>query len=286
MAKGNPGQFFNLYFSPEFASQFIAVSEGMVKRGKSSDEAISYAIENTELKFPSLKKDWNNFGWLTDAKKGESSLCSILEGSVQGCNDEKSYAGKLFSIADSDLSRRMEVADIQQKMILSIMGSLPAKMPASQLSHLVSALMVPMGPIRLMPDINIVASRKGNALDGLGEISNKLLAFIKVVLFAIGIEALFDLVVGDAAIMKVFVKLWQAVLKRDLALVGVLLEELLGLICGKQFRKAIAKKLGKKAAAKLIGRVLAKLIPFVGWALLIASIIYAVYQHWDELVDP
>lgn len=285
MSKENPGQFFNQYFSPEFASQFIATSKKRMKRGESSDKAISYALENTDLKLPPLVVDWKSFDGFMGTKSGES-LCDVLEHAVKDCKGDKRYAGKLFSLADSDLSLRMEASDFQQQVIQNIMASLPKNLPASQLSHLVSTLMVPVGPIRLMPDINIAASRKGDVLDGLGDVSKKLLAFIKVVLFAIGIEALFDLIVGDAAIMKVFVKLWQAVLKRDLALIGTLLEELLGLICGKQFRKMLAKKLGKKAAAKLIGRVLAKLIPFVGWALLIASIIYAVYQHWDELVDP
>ena len=115
---------------------------------------------------------------------------------------------------------------------------------------------------------------------------NKLLAFIKVMFFAIGIEALFDLIVGDGAIIKVFIKLWQAKLRRDLTLIGTLLKKLISPLCGKQFRKKVARKLGKKASVILIGRVLAKAIPVVGWVLLIASIIYAVYQNWDELVDP
>jgi hypothetical protein len=68
--------------------------------------------------------------------------------------------------------------------------------------------------------------------------------------------------------------------KREWSLVKVLLKKLLSFLMSSAFLKKLAEKIGETAAAKLLGKIAAKFVPFVGWALLIGSIIWGFAEEF------
>jgi hypothetical protein len=73
--------------------------------------------------------------------------------------------------------------------------------------------------------------------------------------------------------------LGKAVRAREWGRVRTLLIRLLNLVKSKKFFQTLASKIGETAAKKVIGKVLARFIPFVGWALLIGSFVWAVAEE-------
>jgi len=59
------------------------------------------------------------------------------------------------------------------------------------------------------------------------------------------------------------------------------LERLLNwLLRDPKFLAALTKKIGAGAAAKVIGKIAGRLVPFLGWALIIGSLLWAIYDQW------
>ena len=48
------------------------------------------------------------------------------------------------------------------------------------------------------------------------------------------------------------------------------------------FRRKLAEKIGAAAAARVIGKIAARFIPVLGWALLIGSLLWATYEQWTK----
>jgi hypothetical protein len=67
--------------------------------------------------------------------------------------------------------------------------------------------------------------------------------------------------------------------KREWSLVKVLLKKLFSFLMSLAFLRKLVEKVGETAAAKLVGKIAAKFVPFVGWALLIGSIIWGVAEE-------
>lgn len=295
MSTETPQQFFNLYFPTPIANQFIKVAEKELARGSSCDKAIELAFEQADLKIPRFSEGWALVNELGNEEIEETSQMSqYLSGSHKLFSKAEDYSEGMIGIADARIGAELLNYQMHLKVVNSLVSSLPDDLPANQLSHLMASYIMPVSKVYLSSNISFSLSAEEkkeqkqtkDLLDQMGELSSKVLAFIKVLLTAIGIEALFDLIVGDGAIMKKFLKLWKALLKKDLSLAITIMEEIIDLICGKKFRQKIMRKVGKKQAAKLFGKLFAKLVPFLGWALLAATIIYALYENWDEIIDP
>lgn len=49
-----------------------------------------------------------------------------------------------------------------------------------------------------------------------------------------------------------------------------------------EFRRRLAAKIGAAAAARVIGKIAARFIPVLGWALLIGALLWACYEQWTK----
>lgn len=72
----------------------------------------------------------------------------------------------------------------------------------------------------------------------------------------------------------------DAIVARDWKKVRALLKKLLDIIISSEFFERLAAKIGRRAAAKVVGKILAKFIPIVGWIWLIGSIIWAFAEEF------
>jgi hypothetical protein len=92
-----------------------------------------------------------------------------------------------------------------------------------------------------------------------------------------------DLVAKNQSLKSLFDDLAEAVLHRDLALVALRTEQVLAFLFGPDMLYTIETALGRAALEEILGVIGAQFVPFIGWALLIASFIIAVAHNWDKL---
>lgn len=74
--------------------------------------------------------------------------------------------------------------------------------------------------------------------------------------------------------------LGEAITRRDWKRVRVLLKKLLDIIISSEFFERLARRIGRAAAAKVVGKILAKFIPIVGWIWLIGAVIWAFAEEF------
>lgn len=67
-------------------------------------------------------------------------------------------------------------------------------------------------------------------------------------------------------------KQWRAVTN--------ILKSLFRIFTSGPFLRKLAEKIGVRAASKLIGQIAAKFVPFLGWALIVASLVWAVAEEF------
>lgn len=96
--------------------------------------------------------------------------------------------------------------------------------------------------------------------------------------------------IGDAyeAIIEILEKNWptllkeiaEAIAKRDWKKLAKLFKKLLDVLISKEFFKKLVAKVGLKTATKIVGKILARAVPFIGWAVLIASLVWAIAEEF------
>jgi hypothetical protein len=64
-------------------------------------------------------------------------------------------------------------------------------------------------------------------------------------------------------------------------LIGILID----LITSSAFKERLAHRIGEAAAARIIGRILAKALPIVGWAILIAEFVWAIAEQFLRIAQ-
>lgn len=69
------------------------------------------------------------------------------------------------------------------------------------------------------------------------------------------------------------------------ALIREALVDLLRMLFGRSFMARMIGVLGRRAAAKFAALMSSKLLPFVGWALIIGAFLIAIYEEWDEIME-
>jgi len=74
--------------------------------------------------------------------------------------------------------------------------------------------------------------------------------------------------------------LLDAIRRKDWDSAKTFLKMLLRFLGSSEFLRKLGQKIGQTAAAKLVGSILGKCLPFVGWALLIGSFIWAVVEQF------
>jgi hypothetical protein len=87
----------------------------------------------------------------------------------------------------------------------------------------------------------------------------------------------------DSPIKTLFNELAQAVTQRNAALVALRAERLFVAVFGRQTLVQIAALIGPAEFRLLLGRVAARFVPFIGWALWAASFVYALHKNWARL---
>lgn len=88
-------------------------------------------------------------------------------------------------------------------------------------------------------------------------------------------QAIFELLDEDGLIKE----LDDAITARNMKKIGEVLKKILEKFVSKDFLRRLGNKIGAKAAAKIVGKVTARFIPFVGWALLIGSLLWAIGEQ-------
>lgn len=64
-------------------------------------------------------------------------------------------------------------------------------------------------------------------------------------------------------------------------LIGILID----LITSSKFKQRLAQRIGEAAAARIIGRILAKALPIVGWVILIAEFAWAIAEQFLRIAQ-
>lgn len=121
-------------------------------------------------------------------------------------------------------------------------------------------------------EVNLADLAKANASDNVRKVIAKLLG-------ALGLgeasQAIFELLEGEGLIAALDAALASGSLKA----IGEVLLKILEKMITKEFLRKLAEKIGLKAAAKIVGKISARFVPFVGWALLIGQILWAIGEQ-------
>jgi hypothetical protein len=121
-------------------------------------------------------------------------------------------------------------------------------------------------------DANLADLAKANASDNVRKVIAKLLG-------ALGLgeasQAIFEILEGEGLVAALDAALASGSLKA----IGEILLKILEKMITKEFLRKLAEKIGLKAAAKIVGKISARFVPFVGWALLIGQILWAIGEQ-------
>ena len=93
----------------------------------------------------------------------------------------------------------------------------------------------------------------------------------------------FKKVVSKLKLERILTQIANAVRERKLIRLSRLLRVFLSKLFGSEALKILEKSIGKRAMRKLLVRVGARFIPYLGWTLLAASCVYVVIDNSDRL---
>ena len=71
-----------------------------------------------------------------------------------------------------------------------------------------------------------------------------------------------------------------AIARRDWGMVSGLLGDILKVMVSRPFLVELGEKIGVKAAARVVGKIVAKAVPLLGWGLLIGSLLWAIAEEF------
>ncbi|MFN7022577.1 MAG: hypothetical protein ACK4WH_14800 [Phycisphaerales bacterium] len=129
-----------------------------------------------------------------------------------------------------------------------------------------------------VPDLKLVVPSWVAAM-GPEDLARKALAKILAIL---GVTEFYEafLAVLQEGWGNILKDLGEAITRRDWKRVRALLKKLLDIIISSEFFERLARRIGRAAAAKVVGKILAKFIPVVGWIWLIGAIIWAFAEEF------
>ena len=84
---------------------------------------------------------------------------------------------------------------------------------------------------------------------------------------------------------SVLINLSKAVSDRSWATAFVLVRRILETLLSSKGRATIGSQMGQNALRQMLSSVAARFVPFIGWLLLIASIIQAIKDNWDRILN-
>lgn len=105
--------------------------------------------------------------------------------------------------------------------------------------------------------------------------------FASKLLAALGIKEAYAgfLVALEATAGGLLKALGRAIRNRNLKKVIKLIIKIIKVIAGKKFRQKLIQEVGEAAAKKIIGKILAKAVPFIGWIFLALALAWALLEE-------
>ena len=95
------------------------------------------------------------------------------------------------------------------------------------------------------------------------------------------VDAFWDLLEGLAP--ELLKGLGAAIAAGDWKNALKLFNSLLDTVCTKKFMAALGKRVGEKQAAQVIGNIMAKSLPFIGWLIVAAEIGWGIWENKDKI---
>jgi hypothetical protein len=91
-------------------------------------------------------------------------------------------------------------------------------------------------------------------------------------------EAILDVLETDNP--ELLRELGEAIAQRNSGRIKTALGRILRFFASRPFFKALAKRIGEKEAERVVGKILSKFVPFLGWAIFIGCFIYAIFEEF------
>uniref|UniRef100_A0A831XL11 Uncharacterized protein n=1 Tax=Geobacter metallireducens TaxID=28232 RepID=A0A831XL11_GEOME len=294
---------FLFYFPEQLARPFIENAEQNLKR-MNFDDAMDTALVETPiaLNLPD--------GWLTRAAKGftpylrdQLRQAAVLAGG-NTCDDDIDFLSHMHRNARTRFAFR-ELAHLASAEALLSAFIDNGDVTVSDAAFTLTAYLIPLGPLEIIsfkeagddhqddgggeqegedPGVTIT-DELFNKLQGLLG-NKKFRAFVEIILNTLGVGAVYDLLVGDRWILYWLDKLHSALKTGDWKLAEKALTGLIKRIKSTALRKKLLKQLGKKGLLKLLAKIGTRALGPVGLAILVATLLYEIWDNWDRITDP
>jgi hypothetical protein len=121
-------------------------------------------------------------------------------------------------------------------------------------------------------DVNLAELQKAGPADNVRKVIAKILGLLGIKEAS---QAIFE-ILGEEGLIAV---LDAAIKSGSLKAIGAAILKILEKMITKAFLKKLAEKIGIKAAAKIVGKISARFVPFLGWALLIGQLLWGIGEQ-------
>ncbi|MEO1537210.1 MAG: hypothetical protein AAFR73_05720 [Pseudomonadota bacterium] len=118
----------------------------------------------------------------------------------------------------------------------------------------------------------------------LSDIPETVKAIIRVVLKTVGIDVLYSVIIGDADSVSLYVTLGRALRAGNTRQAQGALTRIVDRIArNRTFQRRVERTLGRRVMRRSAARVLAKFVPILGWAIFVGSLLYFLWEEWDNI---
>jgi hypothetical protein len=276
---------------PRHRPAFVGTAVEAYDRFGDVDAAIEFALLNTEIAVDLSAEQ----AAMLDAAFPETLRVAHRE-LIAAVTEPRTFFDAFADTAELRFALEQETRSAGRAYVTALFEQFPESVPASALGPLFADALVPAPPL-LLADEAAGVPPTGGALAEAGfgggiEIGlwlkdhPKLSALLRVVMETLGAGIIYDFVASEATVVETIALLWAAIKKKERAEIQKLLLKLIRYLMTKKFMAKLIAKLGKKGAAEFLAKLLAREVPVLGWAILIGTLIYELYQHWKEIMDP
>lgn len=301
---------------PQFARTFESAALARYQEDHDVHAAIDHAIATAVPELPPVPDAWDRAISIITECVRTSELQQELKQLSRIALAEGTGLDFLLKTAEGTFTLREAVADLKFQFIRRAIKQLPANTSPVELSQAFASFATgSTSRLQLQQQETPFSEQVGQQkedqddaegsdedegrdpgvtipgpLEFIGDLLNnhpKLRTIADIVLEALGLTAIMDIVLGDEWLIYWFKKLMDGIRERDAEKIRKALEGLIKrLTKSKAFRKKLIKRFGLKQVLKLLSKVLARCLPFIGWAVLVGALLFEVYRHWDDLMDP
>jgi hypothetical protein len=286
---------FHSFLPSAFVEPFIAEALRELESGSSEEEAIRRALVFAEFSLPPIDPAWD----LVMEHGDRLELKHPPQNAEIDSPAEDEFLVSIHDIAEAMVQAQVDLFKVHRDLTVRICQANPEPVAGRDLGFLLADLMLGTPPIILspIPPLAQLATRENDEKENVLEdaanavgipltVAKKVKAVLVVLLSAAGVEFLVEVALGDLTLFRLFFDLYTSFRAKDTKKIKSLLGRILKHLSSPNFRRAIIKKLGDEALETFLGKIAARLIPFLGYALLIGTVIYVVYKQWGNITDP